>query len=395
MNDEKMTTREWLPLIGLTVSAFLVNTSEFIPVGLLTDIAKSLGVAEAKAGILITGYSWTVTLLSLPLMLVFSRMKPRKLLLLTLFVFSLGQFLSVIAPGYAFLMIARICVASSHCIFWSIASPLAVRVVSRKHRSLALSAIVTGTSIAMVAGMPLGRLIGLQIGWRMTFMCVASVAVLTLVYLTAVFPDLSSGAAFSVKNMPELLRNRRLMLIYVICALWATAYYTGYGYIEPFLRRVANLPDGTVTIVLMLFGGAGLVGSMLFYRFYDFHRHAFLCSTLALISAALLLLRVSASGAATVTGVCIAWGIAVLAFNVSFQFEVISCVKTSAASVATAVFSSVINLGIGAGTLFGGIVCTNAGIGSIGYAGSFFSVAALIICFFFLSASVPGENAEY
>lgn len=137
MNDEKMTTREWLPLIGLTVSAFLVNTSEFIPVGLLTDIAKSLGVTEAKAGILITGYSWTVTLLSLPLMLVFSRMKPRKLLLLTLFVFSLGQFLSVIAPGYAFLMIARICVASSHCIFWSIASPLAVRVVSRKHRSLA------------------------------------------------------------------------------------------------------------------------------------------------------------------------------------------------------------------------------------------------------------------
>lgn len=110
MNDEKMTTREWLPLIGLTVSAFLVNTSEFIPVGLLTDIAKSLGVTEAKAGILITGYSWTVTLLSLPLMLVFSRMRPRKLLLLTLFVFSLGQFLSVIAPSYAFLMIARICV---------------------------------------------------------------------------------------------------------------------------------------------------------------------------------------------------------------------------------------------------------------------------------------------
>ena len=322
-------------------------------------------MTEAKAGILITGYSWTVTLFSLPLMLVFSRMRPRKLLLLTLFVFSLGQFLSVIAPGYAFLMIARICVASSHCIFWSIASPLAVRVVSRKHRSLTLSAIVTGTSVAMVAGMSLGRLIGLQIGWRMTFMCVASVAVLTLVYLTAVFQNLSSGAAFSVKNMPELLRNRRLMLIYVICALWATAYYTGYGYIEPFLRRVANFPDGTVTIVLMLFGGAGLVGSMLFYRFYDFHRHAFLCSTLALISAALLMLRVSASGAATVTGVCIAWGIAVLAFNVSFQ-----------------------SLRQDVGTLFGGIVCTNAGIGNIGYAGSFFSVAALIICFFFAGESI-------
>lgn len=87
--------------------------------------------------------------------------------------------------------------------------------------------------------------------------------------------------------------------------------------------------------------------------------------------------------------------LALAGYDTQQMCDTLPTVLNLAASVATAVFSSVINLGIGAGTLFGGIVCTNAGIGSIGYAGSFFSVAALIICFFFLSASVPGENAEH
>ena len=381
---EKMTLQEWLPLIGLTLSAFLVNTSEFIPVGLLTDIAKTFDVSEATAGMLITGYSWTVTLLSLPLMLLVCKVRPKQLLIGTLLVFAICQCFSVVAPNYVCLLLARIGVACSHCIFWSIASPLAVRTVQKNHSSLALSAIVTGTSIAMVAGMPLGRLIGLRIGWRMTFLCVAAIAFLTVTYLCFVFPKLSSGPAFSVKQMPTLLKNKRLMLIYAICILWASAYYTGYGYIEPFLRQVAGLSNGTVTVVLMMFGAAGLIGSMLFYRLYDFHKFEFLCSTLGLISLALFLLKVSAGNLLTVTGVCVLWGIAVLAFNVSFQAEVIDCVETSAASVATAIFSSVINLGIGLGTLVGGIVCTRSSIGNIGFVGAAFSILALLICGIFL-----------
>ena len=167
----KMTLREWLPLIGMTISAFLVNTSEFMPIGLLTDISKEFHMTEAQAGVMITAYSWTVTLLSLPLMLLVCRIQPKKLLLGTLSVFAVCQVLSVISSGFTFLVLSRIGVACAHSIFWAIASPVAVRVVAKEHQSKALSAIITGTSIAMVIGMPLGRMIGLQIGWRMTFLC--------------------------------------------------------------------------------------------------------------------------------------------------------------------------------------------------------------------------------
>ena len=85
------------------------------------------------------------------------------------------------------LMASRIGVACSHAVFWSIASPLAVRIVPEKRRSLALSMIVTGTSVAMVVGMPLGRIIGLYVGWRTSFLCVAVLAAVVFCYLLAVF----------------------------------------------------------------------------------------------------------------------------------------------------------------------------------------------------------------
>lgn len=113
----KMTLREWLPLIGMTISAFLVNTSEFMPIGLLTDISNEFHMTEAQAGVMITAYSWTVTLLSLPLMLLVCRIQPKKLLLGTLSVFAVCQVLSVISSGFTFLVLSRIGVACAHSIF--------------------------------------------------------------------------------------------------------------------------------------------------------------------------------------------------------------------------------------------------------------------------------------
>lgn len=162
--NQKMTLREWLPLLGMTLSAFIFNTSEFMPIGLISDIAASFHMTEAQAGMMITAYSWTVTLLSLPLMLIVCKIDSKKLLLGTIALFGIGQIGSVFAVNFAMLMIARIIVACAHSIFWSIASPIAVQVVSKEHRTKALSMIITGTSIAMVIGMPLGRVIGLSIG---------------------------------------------------------------------------------------------------------------------------------------------------------------------------------------------------------------------------------------
>lgn len=376
-----MSLKEWLPLIGMTISAFLVNTSEFMPIGLLTDISNDFNMTAAQAGVMITAYSWTVTILSLPLMLLACKIEPKKLLLGTLTVFSTCQVLSVISIGFPFLVVSRIGVACAHSIFWAIASPLAVRVVSKEQQSKALSAIITGTAIAMVLGMPLGRMIGLQIGWRMTFLCVAVISFLVLVYLAFVFPKIENTESFSINQLPELFKNSRLMITYIITFLFATGYYTTYSYIEPFLQRVAGFPSTLVTITLMLFGVAGLSGSYLFSRYYDDHRFAFVQAVLFGFAGALGLLYPASINMYMIILVCAIWGIAAMAFQTSFQAEIIGCVSTAASSVAMAIFSAIFNLGIGSGTWLGGVVYTNTSLNFIGFVGAMIVLVAAFISF--------------
>lgn len=377
----KMSLKEWLPLIGMTISAFLVNTSEFMPIGLLTDISNDFNMTAAQAGVMITAYSWTVTILSLPLMLLACKIEPKKLLLGTLTVFSTCQVLSVISIGFPFLVVSRIGVACAHSIFWAIASPLAVRVVSKEQQSKALSAIITGTAIAMVLGMPLGRMIGLHIGWRMTFLCVAVISFLVLVYLAFVFPKIENTESFSINQLPELFKNSRLMITYIITFLFATGYYTTYSYIEPFLQRVAGFPSTLVTITLMLFGVAGLSGSYLFSRYYDDHRFAFVQAVLFGFAGALGLLYPASINMYMIILVCAIWGIAAMAFQTSFQAEIIGCVSTAASSVAMAIFSAIFNLGIGSGTWLGGVVYTNTSLNFIGFVGAMIVLVAAFISF--------------
>ena len=377
----KMTLREWLPLIGMTISAFLVNTSEFMPIGLLTDISKDFNITAAQAGVMITAYSWTVTLLSLPLMLVACKIKPKKLLLGTLTVFAVCQVLSVISIGFPFLVASRIGVACAHSIFWSIASPFAVRVVSKDHQAKALSAIVTGTAFAMVLGMPLGRMIGLQIGWRMTFLCVGVISMIVIAYLLFVFPKIENSESFSVSQLPELLKNSKLMIIYMITFLFATGYYTAYSYVEPFLQKVAGFPSNLVTITLMLFGIAGLLGSYLFSKFYEDHHFVFVQTVLFSFVSTLALLYPASINMYTIILVCAVWGIAAMAFQVCFQAQIIGCVSTAASSVAMAIFSAIFNLGIGSGTGIGGMIYTNISLNYIGFVGAVIVLVAAMIGF--------------
>ena len=377
----KMSLKEWLPLIGMTISAFLVNTSEFMPIGLLTDISKDFNITAAQAGVMITAYSWTVTLLSLPLMLLACKIKPKKLLLGTLTVFAVCQVLSVISIGFPILVASRIGVACAHSIFWSIASPFAVRVVSKDHQAKALSAIVTGTAFAMVLGMPLGRMIGLQIGWRMTFLCVGIISMIVIAYLLFVFPKIENSESFSVSQLPELFKNSKLMIIYMITFLFATGYYTAYSYVEPFLQKIAGFSSNLVTITLMLFGIAGLLGSYLFSRYYDDHHFVFVQTVLFSFVSTLALLYPASINMYTIILVCAVWGIAAMAFQVCFQAQIIGCVSTVASSVAMAIFSAIFNLGIGSGTGIGGMVYTNISLNYIGFVGAMIVLIAAVIGF--------------
>ena len=380
----RLTRKEMLPLVGMTISAFIFNTSEFMPIGLLTDIAGSFSISESKAGMLITVYSWIVMLLSLPLILLVSKIDFRKLFMGTIALFGICQIMSVLAPSYGVLMASRIGGACTHAIFWSIASPVAIRLVNDEHRSFALSMVVTGTSIATIAGLPLGRLVGQYMGWRVTFLIVGIIAFAVLVYMAFVFPKIASGEQFHVKDLPALLKNPVLICLYVQTILFVLGYYTVYSYIEPFMQQVAKLQNNVITIVLLIFGAMGLLGSYLFSKLYDRHRFAFTGTVMATLLVWLLLLLPASKSLATMVILCAFWGITAMAFNVTTQSEVIRSVDEKGAAVATAIYSGLFNLGIGGGSWIGGIVCDKGAISYIGFVGAVFAVISVLFFAFVL-----------
>ncbi|WP_075280533.1 MFS transporter [Thermophilibacter provencensis] len=387
----RMSTRELLPLVALTLSAFLLNTSEFVPIGLLTDIAGAFSLSESGAGAMISIYAWAVALLSLPLMLAASRVPPRALIVSVLAVFCGGQVASALAPTFELLVASRLIVAAAHAVFWSVASPFAVRVAAPERSALAMSMIVTGTSVAMIFGLPLGRALGLALGWRMTFVCVGAAAAAALAGLIAFFPRLEAGKPFTLDRLPELARNRALMGLYLATILFATGYYTGYSYIEPFLQQVAAMPDALITAALTVFGVAGLVGSGLFARFFDAHRRPFLTATMLGMAAALLLLLPLAGVPAGPFAVCVIWGVSATAYNVAAQAEVIRSTSQATTPVAMSVFSGLFNVGIGTGSIVGGLVCDAAGPAGVGLVGGAVAAAGALYCLVRLGSLLEGE----
>ncbi len=385
--------RAWLPVIGLTFSTFIFNTSEFIPIGLLSDIASDFDISEAHAGMLITVYAWVVALASLPLMLIFAKTENRKLMLSITAIFAASHILSGFAKDFYMLMISRIGVACSHAIFWSIVTPLAVRLAPEGKGSTALSIIVCGSSIAMIIGLPLGRTIGLYLGWRATFLIIAVLAAVILAILAAVLPKMPGDGSISLRKLPALIKSPALLSIYLVTVVAITGHFTGYSYIEPFLGQVAGLGSNWITIVLTIFGVVGLAGSWIFSRCYDRYRRRFIQFAVAGICIFLLLLHVAALNPVSAVILCVFWGFAINFYNLSFQSEIIRNAPKGTA-VAMSIYSGIYNIGIGGGALIGGYVCSGISISCIGYVGGAIALVAAIICFRKMLPAINGSPSS-
>lgn len=371
----------WAPVAGLTLSAFIFNTSEFIPIGLLSDIARDFQITESQAGMIITVYAWIVTVLSLPLMLLASKVEFKKLLLGILGLFVVSHFLSAVAPSFITLMLSRAGVAFSHSIFWSIASPLAVRIAPQGKRATALSLVVTGTAVAMIAGLPLGRMVGLYMGWRATFFSIGLVALAVAIFLLFIFPRVPANTqGSSVAKLPAILKNPALIGVYVLTALIFTANFTGYSYIEPFMAQVAHMPESEITFSLTLFGVAGIIASIFFSRCYERHPKFFFATGTFGVGIFLALMQLSSAHIWSAMFLCVFWGIAFTIFGLVFQSVVIR-LEPQSTPIAMSIYSGIANVGIGSGALVGGWVCAVPAIEWIGYAGAAFAFLGGIICF--------------
>lgn len=375
------TLRQWLPLMVLTVAGFTFNTSELMPIGLLTDIAADFGVSEAHAGWLISIYAWVVALLSLPLMLLCARIDFRRVMLIIVSVFFVSHIGSVLSTGFWTLLASRVGVACAHAVFWSIAPSMAVVVAPGKDRATALSVMVAGGGIAMVAGLPLGRLLGLIAGWRVTFAVLGALAGLILYGIFRTTPHIPQNNPDSRKDMlSEVMHSRELWMIYFITAVIVTGYYTGYSYIEPFLQQVVGMSPDSTTITLSLLGVAGLFASGIMSRWFGKYPHVIVLTACLTIPACLLLMLPSSWLAVwAVAPLCMVWALSLTMFNIAFQNEIILFAPDNQA-VAMSIYSGIFNLGIGGGAFVGGIVCHNDAMFAIGYVGGIIALIAAVFC---------------
>ncbi len=180
-------------------------------------------------------------------------------------------------------MISRIGVAFAHAIFWSITASLAIRMAPAGKRAQALSLIATGTALAMVLGLPLGRIVGQYFGWRMTFFAIGIGALITLLCLIKLLPLLPSEHSGSLKSLPLLFRRPALMSIYLLTVVVVTAHYTAYSYIEPFVQNIAGFSANFATALLLLLGGAGIIGSVIFGKLGNQYASALVSTAIALL----------------------------------------------------------------------------------------------------------------
>ena len=374
-------TKYWRVVI-MACAAFIFNTTEFVPVALLTDIGQSFDMQSSDVGLMMTVYAWTVMIMSLPAMLATGDMERKGLLLKLFVIFIIGHIISVIAWNYWILLIARMCIAVAHSLFWAITASLVMRVAPKNKKTQAIGMLAIGTSLATILGLPLGRLVGQLVGWRITFAIIAALALVVMVFIMRLLPNLPSKNAGSLSSLPILAKRPLLIGLYATTVIIVSAHFTAYTYIEPFMVQIGELDPNLATIILLVFGVSGITASVIFNRLYRFGPTQFISGAMILLTISLTFMLASASYTATMFTLAFIWGIGISCIGLALQMRVLQ-LAPDATDVASAIYSGIFNAGIGAGALFGNQITRHIGLEYIGFSGAALAMIALGIFVFF------------
>ncbi|BFV60849.1 MFS transporter [Kitasatospora sp. CMC57] len=350
-----------LALVALAVTAFAIGTTEFAAMGLLPQTAGDLGVSIPQAGWLITMYAIGVVI-GAPLLTAACARLPRKGVLIGLAgLFTVGNLLCAVAPTFPLLVAARLITGLPHGAFFGAGAVAAAELVAPHLRARAVSVMFSGLTVANIVGVPVATLLGQQLGWRAAMLVVVAIGGLGTLAIARLVPALPSHPGAGLRRELSTFRSGQLWLALGTVVFGCAGLFACYSYITPILTEVAGFSEGSVTVVLALFGVGMTLGNVIGGYAADRALRPAICATFLLMALVLAAFSVTARTE---------WSAAVTVVLIGlFGFATVPTVQTlvlqkarRAPTLASATVQGAFNLANAQGAFFGGLALS-AGFG--------------------------------
>lgn len=346
--------RGWSAVLAMSLAAFALVASEFMPVSLLTPIAAELHITEGQAGqgISVSGAFALVT--SLVIAAVAARIERKTLLLgLTLLMIVSGTVVAF-APGYPSFMFGRALIGIAIGGFWSLSAATAMRLVQPDQVSRALAIVNGGNALATVIAAPAGSFLGSLIGWRGAFFCVVPVAALAAIWLLISLPSFKLERQAGSGNALRLMKQWPVALGMVAVSVFFMGQFMLFTYLRPFLEGVTGVSVATLSLMLLGLGLAGFIGTFVIERCLGTGLYRTL-TVIPLIMAVIALALVNFGASPLLTAVLLGlWGLVATAAPVGWWTWLAQTLPEDA-EAGGGLLVAIVQLAIAGGAIVGGL----------------------------------------
>ncbi|MDT0549500.1 MULTISPECIES: MFS transporter [Streptomyces] len=278
-----------LALLALAVSAFGIGTTEFVMMGLLPNVADDLGTSVPTAGYLVSAYAIGVVVGAPLLTALGSRIPRKRMLILLMALFTVGNLASALAPSYGLLVAGRVLAGLPHGAFFGVGAVVAARLVTEERRARAVATMFLGLTVANIVGVPVATLLGQRLGWRATFVVVAAIGVVAMAALARLVPQISLDQQAGLRHELGALRDRQVVLGLLTAVFGFAGVFAVYSYLASMMTEVTGLAETSVTVVLALFGIGMTLGALIAGPLTDRALRPTLYGSLAALAAVLVL----------------------------------------------------------------------------------------------------------
>lgn len=355
-----------LAVISLVLLSFVLGMCEFIMIGIVPNVAESLGVSMTEAGMLISWFALTYAI-SAPILSVWgSRFNRYRLLLCMTGCYAVGNGAAMLADSYALLLVDRLFLAALSGVMLAVSTTFAPDIAERKYLPQVMAWIFAGFSIAAVLGVPIGTLAAQYVSWQWIFLFIAIVCAADGVLMAKSLPKGGSDRELvSLREQISLLWDHRILLGMGIAMAALAGNYTWYAYVTPLLGEVLGISPGGVSLFLFLFGAMTIVSNLASGKVAAMGGMYILWPILAVETGVLLLLQLAIHSVWMALALLLIQGILLYIYNSSIQIyflHISNLFHPGTLLMAGALLPMAANFGISIGTAVGSVTVEMAGL---------------------------------